>query len=52
MKIGTGTLILLGVILFLLLSKQNKQNEEEWNWTDWRGQERKIVVHRNVRAIG
>ena len=51
MKMDTGTLILLGVIVFLLLSKQSKSNEEVWNWIDWRGQDRKIVVHRNVRAI-
>lgn len=25
-------------------------NEEQWEWTDWRGRERRIVVKRNVKV--
>jgi hypothetical protein len=31
--------------------KVRYENEETWTWTDWKGREREIVVHRKVKEI-
>ena len=28
-----------------------QKNEENWEWTDWRGRPRKITVHREVKRL-
>jgi len=28
-----------------------QKNEETWEWTDWRGSSRKIIVHREVKRL-
>jgi hypothetical protein len=27
-------------------------NEEKWQWVDWQGRSREIIVHRDVRQVG
>jgi len=46
-----GGLIIVGLLLWVLFNKQQPKqlsNEETWNWTDYRGHEYKIVVHRKI----
>ena len=47
-------LLVLAFLAFWLLTKNNTQqqitNEESWTWTDYKGQERSIVVNRHVSA--
>ena len=46
-------LALAALVIWLLSSrKQQVSNEEKWEWTDWRGQKRIIVVSRDVEASG
>lgn len=40
-------LVLMGLLYF---RGQQTQNEETWEWTDYKGQSRSITVHRNVRT--
>ena len=46
-KLLIALLILAGLLYF---RGQKVENEETWEWTDYRGQKRSITVHRNVRA--
>ena len=49
-------LIVIGILIYLVL-KTNQQkpigtaveNEEDWKWVDWRGKERQITVHRQIK---
>lgn len=49
-----GWIIAIVVVILLLRSQSSgaKQihNEETWAWTDWRGNERRATVYRNVGA--
>jgi hypothetical protein len=43
------------ILIVLLLRSQSSSatqlhNEETWEWTDWRGNQRKMTVYRNVGA--
>jgi len=57
----------LGALIFLVLNKPNPStslpqqptqpsvainNEEKWQWVDWQGRSREIIVHRDVRQVG
>ena len=54
---NTGLLLVLLLGLFLFSKpKETKteiayQNEETWEWTDWKGQRRQITVHRKVYPL-
>ena len=50
-----GFLIAIGILLFLLMRKdqpaiQTAHNKETWNWTDFRGNKREIMVSREVEV--
>jgi len=60
-RLGVGIGVILGIILALLLfsargvSAQtnptvNISNVEEVTWVDWKGRERKMVIHREVHG--
>jgi len=38
------------IVLAYLLPTRSYENEEEIVWVDWRGRERRIVIHRRARA--
>ena len=50
-------MILLGIFIAYLLLKNRSQsaigfkNAETWEWVDWKGRQRGITVHRDVKAI-
>jgi hypothetical protein len=54
--LGLWNFPLLNIILSLILSDGSVsgagyQNEETITWVDWRGRERKIVIHRKAEAM-
>ena len=45
-----GSLLIIGLLFWFLFKQQPKQlsNEETWGWTDYKGHEYKIIVHRRI----
>ena len=53
---GLLLVLLLGLFLFSKSKEETKteiayQNEETWEWVDWKGQLRQITVHRKVYPL-
>lgn len=42
--------LIIGILVFLLLRNNTVQNEESWEWVNYKGNKRSITVHRNVKA--
>lgn len=48
-------LILVGIAIFYLITHSRTQstistNFETWGWVDWKGRQRQITVHREVKT--
>ena len=54
-QVSTAALVIALVVIIYLLMKNRQSvgsgfsNAEIWEWTDWRGNERKITVHRESK---
>jgi len=53
---GLLLILLLGLFLFSKTKEETKtaityQNEETWEWIDWKGRQRQITVHRKVYPL-
>ena len=42
--------IIIGVIWLLTKQSQMISNEEAWSWIDYKGNQRRMTVYRNVKA--
>jgi hypothetical protein len=47
-----GWIVLGAFVVYLLIGRQVQRvsNAETWNWIDYKGNERQMVIHRNVEA--
>lgn len=55
LKTNLPLLILLGIVIFYVIARSRPQptgftNLETWGWVDWKGRQRQITVHREVKT--
>lgn len=48
--LGESSALSLPALPFLGNLESSYENEEEWNWIDWKGRERKITVTRKAKV--